>query len=108
MERRLRACVELQATETGDLAFMYCVEARPGAGYSPMFGMSLPMEEATFFKRDVERLLDAFCSHAVGKEGGVPYGLMLTAVMSKELFGRRPPDRPPAVPRPFGTRCESG
>ena len=58
MERRLRACVELQATETGDLAFMYCVEARPGAGYSPMFGMSLPMEEATFFKRDVERLLD--------------------------------------------------
>ena len=47
MERRLRACVELQATETGDLAFMYCVEARPGAGYSPMFGMSLPMEEAT-------------------------------------------------------------
>jgi hypothetical protein len=91
MERRLRARVELQAVDTGDVAFLYCVELQPGVGISPVFGLSFPLEQATTFREDVEKYTEAFFG---GDEDGMPLGGVYdpfgASIMAHTLFGRRP------------------
>lgn len=87
MEQRLRACVRLHATDAGDFVFAYSVEPVPGRGYSPMFAISMPMDEASGFREDVERLFGAY---AKGEPVGDVYGMEMTAAMTGTVVGERP------------------
>lgn len=85
MDFRLEACVELHATETGDLVFLYCVKPSPSTDFVPFVGASVPLEWATSFESDLVLLF--------GEEmtpEATFYDMALTSQISKEFFGKRP------------------
>lgn len=91
MENRMRACVQLQSTDTGELVMLYSVDLMSNSSYSAVFAASFPLDQATTFRDDAETFVSAMSGQ--GGElpaGGTRYGLRAASELERELYGARP------------------